>query len=294
MVGLTDQQKKAITEVIECRDKTMREFQSKNAEKLTAASKALGEAYQKNDKEAIAKAQKAYQEVYAPFHQAMKESQKKLDDILTPQQKEKQADHQMATWIKAYDRPDRAQRGAKAEGQDRSPRDAEDQRQRPWSAVCPDAIRKILTPQQQTALNKHRLGAYVKAMFARVKLTDEQNKKIEALLDKICQDPKLSVDWKTYQSVSKQVEELLTAEQKETLKKPMQFWDQAGGRHYRHRRLWPSRVAALRPRWAPRWARPASIGSASASSRWAPARSGACVPCRPRARPPRPASRPRT
>ena len=83
----------------------MQEFQSKNAEKLAAAGKAIGEAFQKNDKEAIAKAQKAYQEAYAPVHQAMKESQKKLDEILTPQQREKQADHQATTWIKAMTDP---------------------------------------------------------------------------------------------------------------------------------------------------------------------------------------------
>ena len=229
VVGLTDQQKKAITEVIENRDKAMREFQSKNAEKLAAASKVLGEGYQKNDKEAAAKGQKAYQEAYAPFHQIMKESQKKLDDILTPQQKEKQTEHQMATWIKVYTDPIvlSEEQKQKAKIAYREMQKASDHGL--WDRNAPDAILKILTPQQRTALNKHRLGSYAKAMFARVNLTDEQNKKIDALLDKVCQDPKLSADWKTYQSVNKQVEEFLTAEQKETLKKPFQAWNQAGG-----------------------------------------------------------------
>ena len=50
---------------------------------------------------------------------------------------------------------------------------------------------------------------YVKSVFAGIKLTDEQNKKVEALVDKICEDPDLSVDGKTYQSVRRKVEELL-------------------------------------------------------------------------------------
>ncbi len=234
IVGLTDEQKKAITAVIESRDKTMQEFQGKHAEKLAAASKALGEAYQRSDTEAIAKAQNAYQELYAPFHQAMKDSQRKLDEILTPQQKEKQADHQMAAWIKAMTDPIElsAEQKQKAKAAFREmQKTAGDATAGGNPSVnnirggfAPqEAILKILTAQQRVALNKHRLGSYVKAMFARVNLTDEQNKKVEALLDKICQDPKLSADWKTYQSVSQKVEELLTAEQKETLKRPAIF-----------------------------------------------------------------------
>ena len=38
----------------------------------------------------------------------------------------------------------------------------------------------------------------------------------------------MKVDWQTYQSAQKKVEELLTAEQKETLKQPLK-WGQAGG-----------------------------------------------------------------
>ena len=229
VVGLTDEQKKAITDVIQRRDKMMQEFQSTHAESLAAASKAIGEAYKKNDKEAIAKATKAYQDVYAPFHQAMKESQKKLDEILTPQQREKQLDQQATMWIKAMTAPielsEEQKQKAKTAFREMQKADNSDGRWR----LAPEAIAKILTPQQRTALNKSRLLPYMKAIFARVKLTDEQNKKMEALIDKISSDPKLSVDWKTYQDLSHQVEELLTKEQKETLKKPLQFWGQAGG-----------------------------------------------------------------
>ena len=190
VVGLSDAQKKAITDVIESRDKAMREFQGKNAEKLAAAGKAISEAYQKNDKEAIAKAQKAYQEAYAPVHQAMKESQKKLDEILTPQQKEKQADHQATTWIKALTNPIELseEQKQKAKAAYRELQKAADHEA--MGRKLPDVIQNILTPQQRVKLNKTRLDMYVKSMFGRIKLTDEQNKKIEALCDKIAKTPR--------------------------------------------------------------------------------------------------------
>jgi membrane-associated protease RseP (regulator of RpoE activity) len=229
IVGLSDEQKKAVTEVIESRDKAMREFQSKQADQLSAAGKALGAAYQKNDKEAIAKAQKDYQDLYAPLHQVMKDSQKKLDDVLTPQQKEKQADHQVATWIKALTAPVELSEEQKQKAKAAYRELRKTAGHEPTEQKLPEVIFKVLTPQQRVAINKQRLAPYVKAMFARAKLTDEQNKKVEALLDKICSDPNLSVDGKTYQSVSQKVEELLTKEQKEALKKPFTFSGQAGG-----------------------------------------------------------------
>ena len=228
VVGLMDEQKKAIIEVIESRDKTMREFQGKHAGELSAASKAIGEAYQKNDKNAIAKAQKAYQEAYAPFHQAMKESQKKLDDILTSEQREKQAAHQAATWLKALTDPIKLSEEQKQKARTIFRELQSSSTREQWSKQS-KLIAKILTPEQRAALNRHRLGSYVKMMFSRIKLTDEQNKKVEALLDKTCKDPNLTLDWKTYQGVSQKVQELLTDEQKETLKKPLQSWNRAGG-----------------------------------------------------------------
>ena len=105
IVNLTDAQKKAITASIESRDKAMREFQAQNAEKLKAAGTAMMEAYKSKDKEAIAKAQKAYQDLYAPMHEAMKKSQGELDAILTPEQKEKQQESRMTAMIKAWTDP---------------------------------------------------------------------------------------------------------------------------------------------------------------------------------------------
>ena len=98
-----------------------------------------------------------------------------------------------------------------------------------WSKF-PAVLHDILTPEQRVAINQHRLGLYVKGTMAnRIKLTEEQNKKVESLLDKLAQDAKLTLDWPTYQSVSKKVNELLTPEQRDVLQKPLQSPGLAGG-----------------------------------------------------------------
>jgi len=104
LFNLTDAQKKAIRDIYAARDKAMREFQTKNAEKLKAASLAMTEAYKSKDKEALAKV-KAYQEFYAPLNEAMKQSNEALQKILTPQQKAKQQDNQLTSWIKGLTHP---------------------------------------------------------------------------------------------------------------------------------------------------------------------------------------------
>jgi len=49
----------------------------------------LTEAWKSNDKDAIAKAQKVIEDLYAPMREAMTKSTTALDKILTPQQKQK-------------------------------------------------------------------------------------------------------------------------------------------------------------------------------------------------------------
>ena len=89
IVHLTDAQKKAVTETIEARDKASRELYAQNAEKLQAASAALTEAWKSNNKDAIAKAHQVIEDLYAPMREAVKKSTSTLDNILTPEQKQK-------------------------------------------------------------------------------------------------------------------------------------------------------------------------------------------------------------
>ena len=163
IVNLTDAQKKAITDIIEARDKAMQQFQTENAEKLKAASGAMMEAYKSKNKEAIEKASKAYQDLYAPMHEAMKKAQKELDDVLTAEQK--------------------------------------------------------------ATIFKHRAEMYVKSMFARAKLTEEQTAKIQAIIAEMAKQPDITVNWQAYSKLAEKINGLLTEEQKAAMKAP---WTPSG------------------------------------------------------------------
>ncbi len=171
IVNLTDAQKKAITQAIQARDKAMQEFQTKNAEKLKAAGTAMMDAYKSKGKDAIAKAQKAYQELYAPMHEAMKKSQGELDKILTPQQKEKLQESRMTAWIKAMTDPaqlsDEQMKKLKAAYSELTKANDHEAMER----KLPEAVQNVLTAEQKATIFKHRAMTYVKSMFARAKLT---------------------------------------------------------------------------------------------------------------------------
>ena len=79
---------------------SQQDFQAQNAERIKPALDAMTAAFKGKDKEAIAKAQKAYQEVYAPMYEAVKKFQKELDAVLTPEQKAKQQEQQFDGWLR--------------------------------------------------------------------------------------------------------------------------------------------------------------------------------------------------
>ena len=69
--------------IIRTRNKSMWEFQVQNAQRLRAAGKALVAAYQSMNGDTIAKAQRDYQQMHAPLHHLMKQSQDQLMHVLT-------------------------------------------------------------------------------------------------------------------------------------------------------------------------------------------------------------------
>ena len=229
IVNLTDAQKKAITASIEARDKAMQEFQAKNAEKLKAAGTSMMEAYKAKDKEAIAKVQKAYQDLYAPLHEAMKKSQAELDNVLTAEQKEKLQDNRAMNWIKSMTDPvqltDEQMKKLKAAY-------GELTKTAGLNAIgrsLPDVIQSVLTAQQKATIAKHRAMIYVKAMFARAKLNDEQMKRVEALVNELVKDANLKtvMDGPWFNKLAEKIRVLLTAEQKDALQSPM-VWGGGG------------------------------------------------------------------
>ena len=101
VVPLTPDQQNTMMKIIEARDKATQEFNAKNADKMKAAQQAMGDAFKSQDKDAIAKAQKEYQGVFAGTSEIYRKSQKELDDVLTPEQKAKRKDAQVAQLIKS-------------------------------------------------------------------------------------------------------------------------------------------------------------------------------------------------
>ena len=156
IVQLTDAQKKSITQIIEARDKAMKDFQTQNAAKLQAAAKAMFEAYQSKNKELIAKSQKVYQDLYAPIHELMKKSQADLNNLLTAEQRAKQQENRMTTWLKSLTDPaklsDEQTKRARAAYVELAKKGDDTALWGKW----PEMLKKILTPEQKATVFKHR------------------------------------------------------------------------------------------------------------------------------------------
>jgi Spy/CpxP family protein refolding chaperone len=222
IVPLSDDQKKAISQEFEARGKAIQDFQTQNKEKLQAAGKALVEAIKSQDKEKIAQAQKAYQDLNAPVRELWKKSQKALDDILTPEQRGKVEENRMAAWIKAVTDPveltPEQMEKARAAYREFTKNGLESAQR-----GLPGAVDKILTPEQKTTIFKHRAMLYVKNVFARAKLTDEQMKKAEAIVDELAKETDAKTPWAAFGKLQEKIRALLTPEQKEAMKAPINW-----------------------------------------------------------------------
>jgi Spy/CpxP family protein refolding chaperone len=224
IVNLTDAQKAAMRDIFAARDKTMSDFQTKNAEKLKAASAAMMEAYKSKNKEAQERAQKAYQELYAPMYEAMKKANEDLQKILTPEQKAKQQDNQLTTWIKSLTNPVQLsdEQLVKAKAACREAAKNGDFRAT-YRAVA-EAVQAVTTPEQKTRIFKIGVTNYLKAIFSRAKLSDKQMKQLEAIVDEAAKTPDLKLQWPLpYEKLRAKVNDILTPEQKEAMKKPFRY-----------------------------------------------------------------------
>lgn len=218
-VTLTEDQKKRITEIIEARDKAMKDFQTANAEKLKAASSVMLEAYKRQDKDAVAKAQREYQELYAPMHEIMKKSQADLDAVLTAEQRAKLDESRLAAVIKAQTDPVQLSeeqgkqiRAAYSELTKQGNREAAERN-------LYETIQKALTPEQKATIFKHRANRYVQSMFKPAELTDQQQKQVDAAIGEMAKQQSDKMDWQAYQKLSEKINGLLNERQKEALKK---------------------------------------------------------------------------
>jgi Spy/CpxP family protein refolding chaperone len=215
-VTLSPEQKEKITQIIEARDKAAQEFQAKNAEKLKSATQAMMEAYKAKDKDAIAKAQKEYQDASAETSRLFKQAQTDLENVLTPEQKTKRREAQIAQTIKAVTEPavlteEQLTRikGLLAKGNTGGERE-----ERQWY----QSIQEVLTPEQKALVARHRALANARAGFGRANLTADQWQKVEAAYDELAKTPGASSEAITKQ-LAERVNGLLTEEQKQAMKK---------------------------------------------------------------------------
>jgi len=213
IVPLTPDQQNAMMKIIEARDKAIQEYNAANADKLKAASQAMMDAYKSQDKEAIAKAQKENQALYAGTSAIYAKAQKELDDVLTPGQKAKRAEARTSQVIKSL-----------TDGATLTP-----EQEKKIKAIIAEsgggesreranyqAVQDVLTAEQKAAISKNRTLSMTKMMFGRVNLTADQTKQIEAAYDDLVKSGAKPEE--LAKKLNDAVNGLLTDEQKEKLK----------------------------------------------------------------------------
>lgn len=211
VVPLTPDQQNTMMKIIEARDKAVQEFNAKNADKMKAAQQAMGDAFKSQDKDAIAKAQKEYQGVFAGTSEIYRKSQKELDDVLTPEQMAKRKDAQVAQVIKSL--TDGVTLTAEQETKIKAVV-AEAGGGEGRERANYQAVQDVLTAGQKAAITKNRTLSMTKMMFGRANLTADQLKAIETAYDDIVKSGNAKPG-EIPQKLHDAVNNLLTPEQKE-------------------------------------------------------------------------------
>jgi len=215
-IGLTDEQKESMNGIIQARNKAMWEYQVQNARTLRAAGNALVAAYRSMDREAIARAQRDYQELQAPLHQLMKQSQDSLLQVLTLEQKARLHDFQITKAIESMTAPIQLSDEQIRRIKDAWPK-ADDVEA--GAAIYDQAVQQALTLDQKVAIAKYRAAAFVKAAFGPAELTEQQLKQAELVAAELAKDPSVTPeDFRA--KLSSEIRSLLTPEQQEAMKKP--------------------------------------------------------------------------
>lgn len=219
-VKLTSEQKQKILAILERRDQSTKDYNSKNAEKFKTVADAYMESFKLTDKVAAAKARKDYEEIYRPLHEIEVKAQQELDEVLTAEQQERLKEIRLAGMIALHTTPAKLSaeqtRQLKALFSDSAahPNQSVTSEQR---RSLLDAVQKILTPQQRAEVARHPHIASIKKVFARAKLTDAQIQDVEAACDELLKDKKRSPR-DLYLKLVDKVNALLSDEQKAAMK----------------------------------------------------------------------------
>jgi Spy/CpxP family protein refolding chaperone len=184
------------------------------------------EAYKSKDKDAISKAQKDYQELYAPMHQIMKKSQADLTNVLTVEQKAKLQESRIMTLVKGLTAPvqlsEEQIKQIKAAAGDLM-KDDDPQGYMKGYGKLNELIQQVLTPEQKATIAKTRAMSPIKFTFRAAKMTADQMEQVEAACDELVKDQTLKSE-EVYKKLSEVVDRLLTPEQKDAMKKGQGVW----------------------------------------------------------------------
>jgi hypothetical protein len=222
-VTLTDDQKKAITQIIEAHSKNQKDLLEKNGEKLKRAQAVWMDAIKTQGRDAVAKAQKDGEDEMAPMLAAEKKEQQALGAVLTTAQQAKLREHEIVTWlgwivgqVKLSDEQRTKFRAALNEVKDID--------YETWECTGGFVVEKILTEkiltlEQKRTIFKHDTMEAIKLNLPGADLTPEQMKKAEAAADELVKDqiPKLDGASKAAAAnkIADAVRILLTNEQKQ-------------------------------------------------------------------------------
>lgn len=229
VVKLTDEQKQRIRRLFEIRESAAKEIQAAIEAKRGALSRALEEASKSKNQEAITKAQKAFTDLYAPMSELTRKSLEELQNVLTAEQRGKLQDNQLTTMIGAM------APGVKlSEAQLKAVKDGvspANEHQMRWGANLQELLEKTLTEEQAAGVLKQRAVQFATMQFQAAKLTPEQLRKLEQQAAEVSKASKhkLQLDPTAYNKLTTFVDSLLTAEQREAMKKSRVGFAGGGG-----------------------------------------------------------------
>jgi hypothetical protein len=215
-VTLTDDQKKGITAIFEVRDKAIKDFETDNADKIKAASKAMEDAILSRDQEAIGKARQEYREIFGTMHEVMRKANEDLENLLTADQKTKLVEARVTRDIQAYVAPAKLTDEQMKKLVALAIVPSENRRDSLENKIAA-AVEEMLTPEQKVGIARRQAISQVQRRLAGARLTREQSAQIETAYDELAKEAGLSKE-DLATKLTEKVNGILTDEQKEAIK----------------------------------------------------------------------------
>jgi Spy/CpxP family protein refolding chaperone len=210
-IQLTDEQKQAITSLFENQKVAIDKFAAESGPKLEAAAKAVNDAYKTQDQDAIARAQDDFNRINEPQAKLIKKFGDDLKKVLTRSQKAALQDANLRMTIKLYTDP--------AELKESQIKQLKEAFTNPIPGqTFEQALDAILTPQQKNIIAANQAKRYVKAVFAPIDFTPDQQKQVDEIVAAVEKDPNLQ-GTEMHNALYQKILPLLTDEQLDAVRK---------------------------------------------------------------------------